>query len=114
MEVLGFRRGWGSYESVFLLAKLTTLLITAVIDPQNCLFRTLSSKWVAVARQIILLLAMLVYFILQGVFAPFLNPVNNASEWISRLNYVLTSAVALGVALDIPGSDILDGVVLDM
>ena len=57
---------------------------------------------------------MLVYFVLQGVFAPFLNPVNNASEWISRLNYVLTSAVALGVALDIPGSNILDGVVLDM
>ncbi|KAH9936996.1 uncharacterized protein B0H18DRAFT_925256 [Fomitopsis serialis] len=110
----GFRRGWGTYECVFLLAKLTTLLITAVIDPGNCLFRTLSSKWVAVARQIVLLLAMLVYFILQGIYAPFLNPINNASEWFSRLNYVLTSAVALGVALNIPGSSILNGVVLDI
>ncbi|KZT72840.1 hypothetical protein DAEQUDRAFT_704553 [Daedalea quercina L-15889] len=110
----GFRRGWGAYESAFLLAKLTTLLVTAVIDPGNCLFRSLSSKWVAVARQIVLFFAMLVYFILQGIYAPFVNPVNNASEWTSRLNYVLTSAVALGVALDIPGSSILNGVVLDI
>ncbi|KAI0936419.1 hypothetical protein AcV5_004565 [Taiwanofungus camphoratus] len=108
----GFRRGWATYESMFLLAKLTTLLTTAVIDPDNCLFRSLSRSGVQVARQIILVIAMLVYFIFQCVFAPFLNPVNNASEWTSRMNYVLTSAIALGVALDIPGQKILNGVVL--
>lgn len=109
---LGFRRGWGSYESIFLMAKLTTLLVTAVIDPGNCLFRTYSQNKIAVARQVVLLISMLAYFILQCIYAPFLDPVNNASEWTSRMNYVLTSAVALGVALNIPGKDILNGVVI--
>ncbi|KAF9822133.1 hypothetical protein IEO21_00127 [Rhodonia placenta] len=108
----GFRRGWGSYESIFLMAKLTTLLVTAVIDPGNCLFRTYSQNKIAVARQVVLLISMLAYFILQCIYAPFLDPVNNASEWTSRMNYVLTSAVALGVALNIPGKDILNGVVI--
>ena len=48
----------------------------------------------------------------QCIFAPFLDPVNNASEWFSRLNYVLTSAVSLAVAFNIPGQDVLDGPVL--
>ena len=108
----GFRRGWATYESIYLFAKLTTLLLTAVIDPNNCLFRTAPREKVEVARQIMLLVAMLVFFALQCIFAPFMDPVNNASEWFSRLNYVLTSAASLAVALDIPGQDIFNGPVL--
>ncbi|KAI0375073.1 hypothetical protein BV20DRAFT_960129 [Pilatotrama ljubarskyi] len=108
----GFRRGWATYESTYLFAKLTTLLLTAVVDPDNCLFRTAPREKVAVARQILLLIAMLLFFALQCAYAPFLDPVNNASEWTSRLNYVLTSAASLAVALDIPGQDIFNGPVL--
>lgn len=111
-RLAGFRRGWATYESTYLFAKLTTLLLTAVIDPNNCLFRTAPREKVAAARQILLLVAMLVFFALQCVYAPFLDPVNNASEWTSRLNYVLTSAVSLAVALNIPGQDIFNGPVL--
>lgn len=57
---------------------------------------------------------MLVFFLLQCFFTPFVDPVNNASEWMSRLNYLLTSLVGLGVACNIPGQDILDGPVLYM
>lgn len=110
----GYRRGWATYQSTFLLAKLTALLITAVISPDNCLFRTLPQVKVSAARQIILLVAMLIFLVMQCVFAPFLNPVNNASEFTSRLNYVLTSAVALAVALNVPGKNILNGVFLLM
>ncbi|KAI0361534.1 hypothetical protein OH77DRAFT_1545714 [Trametes cingulata] len=108
----GFRRGWATYESTYLFAKLTTLLLTAVINPDNCLFRTAPREKVAVARQILLLIAMLVFFALQCAYAPFLDPVNNASEWTSRLNYVLTSAASLAVALNIPGQDLFNGPVL--
>ncbi|TBU35329.1 hypothetical protein BD311DRAFT_745975 [Dichomitus squalens] len=109
----GFRRGWATYQSMYLFAKLTTLLLTAVVSPDNCLFRNIPSRNnVAVARQILLVIAMLVFFILQCVFAPFLDPVNNASEWFSRLNYVLTSATSLAVALNIPGQAIFNGPVL--
>ncbi|KAI0651926.1 hypothetical protein C8Q79DRAFT_997151 [Trametes meyenii] len=108
----GFRRGWATYEAVYLFAKLTTLLLTAVIDPDNCLFRTATRDKVLIARQILLLVAMLVFFTLQCVYAPFMDPVNNASEWFSRLNYVLTSAASLAVALNIPGQDIFNGPVL--
>ncbi|KAI0322650.1 hypothetical protein OF83DRAFT_1048810 [Amylostereum chailletii] len=107
-----FRRGWASYESVYLLSKLSALLIIAVIDPNNCLFRTLPQTRVLLVRQIILLVATLAFFTSQCIYAPFLDPVNNASEWMSRLNYVLTSLVALLVTLDIPGQSVIKGPIL--
>lgn len=99
---------------VSITAKLTTLLLTALIDPDTCLFRSLNRKRILVARQIILTIAMGFFFILQCVTGPFSNPVNNASEWTSRLNFVLTSVVALGTVLDVPGKELLDGVILYM
>ena len=95
-------------------AKLTTLLLTALIDPDTCLFRSTNRKRVLVARQIVLTIAMGFFFLLQCVTGPFSNPVNNASEWTSRLNFLLTSVVSLGTALDIPGKDVLDGFVIYM
>ncbi|KAL4242145.1 hypothetical protein ABKN59_001961 [Abortiporus biennis] len=108
----GFRRGWAAYESMTLFAKLTTLLLTAIIDPDNCLFRSLSRNTVPIARQILLLISMLGFFLIQCFLAPFLDPVNNASEWTSRLNFVLTSAVSLAVALNIPGKSFFNGALL--
>ncbi|KAI0068240.1 hypothetical protein BV25DRAFT_1867258 [Artomyces pyxidatus] len=108
----GFRHGWATYESVFLFAKLSALLTVAVISPNNCLFRSFSESRVAVVREALLLIVMVVFFGLQCFYAPFLDPVNNASEWMSRLNYVLTSLVSLAVALNVPGKSIINGVVL--
>lgn len=99
---------------VFIAAKLATLLLTALIDPDTCLFRSLNRQRILVARQIILTIAMGFLFIFQCITGPFSNPVNNASEWTSRLNFVLTSAVSLGTVLNIPGKDVLDGVVIYM
>ena len=108
----GFRRNWGTYESTYLCAKLSTLVVVAVIDTNNCLFRSLSPSSLPVARQILLLLSTIGFFASQCIFAPFLDPVNNASEWVSRLNYVTTAIVALAVALDIPGQHVLNTYVL--
>ncbi|KAI9462355.1 hypothetical protein BJY52DRAFT_1116426 [Lactarius psammicola] len=108
----GFRRDWGTYESLYLAMKFTALLIIAVIDPNNCLFRSFSKTRVAVVRQVLLLVVTVVFFTLQWIFSPFLDPVNNASEWVSRLNYVLTSLVALLVVLDVPGKDFIGGPIL--
>jgi hypothetical protein len=108
----GFRRDWGTYESLYLVMKFSTLLIIAVIDPSNCFFRSFSKTRVAVVRQVLLLIVTMVFFALQWTFSPFLDPVNNASEWISRLNYVLTSLVALLVALDVPGKNFIGGPIL--
>ncbi|KAL1738517.1 hypothetical protein HDZ31DRAFT_78301, partial [Schizophyllum fasciatum] len=52
------------------------------------------------------------FFVAQCLYAPFLDPVNNASEWISRLNYIGTSAVALCITLNVPGKEILNSYVL--
>ncbi|KII93751.1 hypothetical protein PLICRDRAFT_101645 [Plicaturopsis crispa FD-325 SS-3] len=108
----GFRRNWGTFESTYLFAKLTALLIVTFINPDNCIFRTLPRSPIPIVREAILLAASLVFFAIQCFLAPFLDPVNNASEWTSRLNYVTTSAVALFVVLDLPGKDILNGPVL--
>jgi hypothetical protein len=110
----GFRRNWGTFQSTYLGAKLSTLLIIAVLDPDNCLFRSLSRPHLAIARQVLLLVSTIAFFLLQCFFAPFLDPVNNASEWTSRLNYVATAAVSLGVALNLPGKNALNGPVIYM
>ncbi|KAI0032741.1 hypothetical protein K488DRAFT_78307 [Vararia minispora EC-137] len=107
-----FRRGWATYESIYLLAKLSALLIIAVIDPNNCLFRTLPSQTVMLIRQCTLLAGTVVFFTMQCLFTPFLDPLGNASEWMSRFNYVLTSIISLLVVLGIPGKDIIGGPVL--
>ena len=66
------------------------------------------------ARQIILTIAMGFFFMRQCFIGPFSNPINNASEWTSRLCFVLTSVVALGTVLNVPGKNLLDGVVIYM
>ena len=108
----GFRRGWGTYESIYLGAKLSTLLIIAVIDPHNCLFRSLPASRITIVRQVVLLMSTMAFFVVQCIYAPFLDPVGNASEWVSRLNYVVTSALALVVAFDTPGKELLSTYVL--
>ncbi|EFI28599.1 hypothetical protein CC1G_13626 [Coprinopsis cinerea okayama7 len=108
-----FRRGWGTYSSTYLFAKLSTLVIIAVMDTNNCLFHSFSShRTIPVARQIILLISTIGFFIAQSVYAPFLDPVNNASEWTSRLNYVSTATTALLVQLDVPGKEVVETYVL--
>ncbi len=87
-------------------------MIIAIIDPDNCFFRSLPRSPVPVVRQILLLVSTIGFFLAQCFFAPFLDPVNNASEWTSRLNYVATSIVALLLALDIPGKQIYNVYVL--
>lgn len=52
------------------------------------------------------------FFVVQCIYAPFMDPVNNAQEWTSRLNYVATSLTGLLVVLNIPGGQILDTYVL--
>lgn len=108
----GFRRNWGTYESTYLGAKLSTLVIIAVIDNNNCLFRSLPSSNIPIVRQVFLLISTIGFFLAQCILAPFLDPVNNASEWVSRLNYVTTASVSLAVACDIPGNDVLNTYVL--
>lgn len=114
MHGAGFRRGWASYEAIYLFAKFSALLVVAVVDPNNCLFRTLNSRHVSVIRQIVLLIGTVISFTVQCFLSPFLDPVGNAAEWMSRLNYVLTTVVALLVALDVPGQDAINGPVLYM
>lgn len=99
---------------VSIVAKLTALLLTALINPDTCLFRSLNRQRILVVRQIILTIAMGFFFLRQCFAGPFSNPVNNASEWTSRLSFVLTSMISLGTVLDVPGKDVLDGVVIYM
>ena len=112
LRVTDYRRGWATYEAIFLFTKFLALMIVAIIDPNNCLFRSLPRTHVEVARQIILLCVMLGFFLVQCIVAPSLDPVGNASEFTSWLNYVLTSLIALLVALKVKGQASFNGWVL--
>ncbi|KAJ7596992.1 hypothetical protein C8J56DRAFT_918855 [Mycena floridula] len=108
----GYRRKWGTYQAISLFAKLSTLVIIAFIDPDNCLFRNLSRSTVVIIRQALLLVSTVGFFLAQCFFTPFLDPVSNASEWVSRLNYLTTALVAMLLALNVPGQNILNGYAL--
>ncbi|KAG8929858.1 hypothetical protein FRC02_004984 [Tulasnella sp. 418] len=107
-----YRRAWGTYKSLFLVAKLCTLLVIAIIDPNNCLLRNQDRQRVEVIRQSVLLFTMGLALLAQCLMAPFIDPVANASEWTSRASYFLTSGVGLLVALNVRGKDVFNGVVL--
>ena len=57
---------------------------------------------------------MFVWFLIQCFLAPFVDPISNASEWVSRLNYLLTSGLGLASALVPPAAGVLNGIVLYM
>ncbi|KAG8896999.1 hypothetical protein FRB99_008521 [Tulasnella sp. 403] len=107
-----FRRTWGAYKSIYLVMKLLALLTVAVIDPNNCIFRNSSHSHINIIRQSVLLVETVTALIFQSVLAPFIDPISNASEWISRVGYVATSFVGLLVATNVKGSDVLNGPVL--
>ena len=65
-------------------------------------------------REAVLVCAMFGFLVLQCFLGPFVEPINNAGEWISRLNYCLTAIVGLLVALNVPGQSIINGPVLYM
>ncbi|KAF8595614.1 hypothetical protein BDV93DRAFT_501109 [Ceratobasidium sp. AG-I] len=110
-----YRRNWGSYKALYLGAKLTALLIVALMSPDTCLalslakYHSISRTMLSGARQSVLVVAMTGFLILQSIAAPFVDPVSNASEWTSRMNFVLTSVLGLLVALDIPGQHFWNG-----
>ncbi|KAF8961003.1 hypothetical protein BDZ97DRAFT_1830853 [Flammula alnicola] len=86
----------------------------AFLYNDNCLFRSFSRSTIPIAQQTLLLISTLGFFIAQCIYAPFLEPVNNASEWTSRLNYLSTSATALAITLTTSDQvkNILDSYVL--
>jgi hypothetical protein len=111
-RTLEFRRSWGTYQSIYLWAKLSALLIVAILSPDNCAFRSFDRNVVNIVRQSVLTGSMLIWFLLQCFLVPFVDPVSNASEWVSRLNYLATSTLGLWAFLDSAASSILNGAVL--
>jgi hypothetical protein len=59
---------------------------------------------------------MLSFLLIQSFLTPFLDPVNNASEWISRAGYVAFAVLGLAAALDLPENvkNALNGPILYM
>jgi hypothetical protein len=68
----------------------------------------------SITSESILVAAMTAFFLLQCFIAPFVHPIDNASEWVSRLNYLLTASIGLAVAAQAHSSDILQGPILMM
>lgn len=55
---------------------------------------------------------MFAFFLVQCFAAPFIDPVNNASEWFSRLSYMLTAGIGLLSALNVKGESFIEGPLL--
>jgi hypothetical protein len=106
-------------KALYLGAKLTSLLIVAIISPDSCLTLSITKNHVsrgtlAVARQAVLLGVMCIFLLVQSITAPFIDPISNASEWTSRMNFVLTALLGLLVALAVPGQTFWNGWALYM
>ncbi|KAF8523077.1 hypothetical protein BU17DRAFT_75023 [Hysterangium stoloniferum] len=99
-----FRVGWGAYKSAYLGIKLSTLLIIAVFDTDNCIFQSANTQTISAIRQGLLVFAMTSFLILQSFVGPFLDPVNNASEWISRAGYVAFAIIGSISVIKLPSN----------
>jgi len=88
-------------KSIYLFVKLTALLIVALADPSNCLMRSVPAHTTFLIRQVILTLVMAGFWVLQSFLAPYLDPVSNASEWVSRASYTITAGIGL---VDVSGA----------
>jgi hypothetical protein len=97
---------------MYLVVKLSTLLIIALCDPTNCIVGTTPERTVLIARQTILILVMTGFLTLQTILGPFIDPVSNASEWTSRAGYLITSLLGIGNVLSEETKAILQGPVL--
>lgn len=99
-----------------LAAKLSALLIVALGDPSNCIFHSasISEHAVLFIRQAVLIVAMTALLVLQSVAAPFMDPVSNASEWVSRAGYVVTAILGVGSVIGGKTKGILEGPILYM
>jgi hypothetical protein len=82
-------------KSIYLFVKLAALLIVALADPSNCLMQSVRPQTTLLIRQVTLMLAMAGFWILQSFLAPFLDPISNASEWVSRAGYTITAMIGL-------------------
>ncbi len=67
---------------------------------------------VDIARQSLLVISSLSFLLFHTSFAPFADPVDNASEWTSRFNYVATSLILLVIALNTAGKTIFETYIL--
>lgn len=82
-------------KSIYLFVKLAALLIVALADPSNCLMRSVPARTALLIRQAILVLVMAGFWVLQSLVAPYLDPINNASEWVSRASYTITAGIGV-------------------
>jgi hypothetical protein len=57
---------------------------------------------------------MCIYLLVQSITAQFIDPISNASEWTSHMNFVLTALLGLLVALAVPGQTFWNGWALYM
>jgi hypothetical protein len=108
------RFGWGTYKPAYFVVKLSTLLIVAVLDTDNCLFLGVNDYVVSMVRQALLVVAMTTFFVIHSFLTPFIDPVNNASEWVSRTGYVAFAVLGLIGSLNIPSTvqDAFNGPIL--
>jgi len=97
---------------MYLVVKLSALLIIALCDPTNCIVGTIPERTVLIARQAVLIIVMMAFLALQSIVGPFIDPVSNASEWTSRAGYVITSILGIGNVMSKETKAILQGPVL--
>ncbi|PWN89441.1 hypothetical protein FA10DRAFT_145352 [Acaromyces ingoldii] len=108
-----YRRQWGNYKPLYILCfKLSTLLIISIFTKDNCIWRTKNTRLVLVIQQTVLICLQAVLMAAHIIVKPFVDPISNRSEMVSRVGYVLTATIGLLVALQVQGSTVYNTTIL--
>ena len=88
------------------------MLLIVIVQRENCLFRSQTSVYLGIVRQGCLVAFMGLFLLHMWWSQPFIDPISNRSDLVSRFGYVAIAVLGLLVALDVKGKDDLGGPVL--
>ncbi|KAM0756390.1 hypothetical protein T439DRAFT_308870 [Meredithblackwellia eburnea MCA 4105] len=107
-----YRRPWAYFKAIYMLVKLLNILLVVLLTKNNCLFRSHTSSNLAIIRESSLLAFMALFLFANTLSKPFINYIQNNSDRVSRISFVLIALIGLLVALNVPGNAALGGGVL--
>lgn len=96
-----YRRPYAAFKAVYLVIKLSTVIIVVIFSEDNCVFYQKSATVVGLFRQSFILLFTSIFFLVKT--DPFISSITNSSDNLSRFSFVVVAFFGL-VAILAPGA----------
>jgi hypothetical protein len=103
----GYTRRWGAYKTFIMVNKLVTIAIIILLTNHNCVFRSYSGTNLALIRQSLTIILMVLLLVIHWHNKPFIYSSQNTSEYWSRAGYVVISVLGLVVVMSAGSAQVI-------